>query len=246
MIWSQPGKAFCSEGTELAKAVRWESAWPFCRGDRILVWMRNEPCLMVAQIRLGLLHTNFHSDYIAVVYVVNYKGFSQNRWYLWFKSITAYCICMGGGVGIGREGENSHYLDQRPEDSYWKMIKKWLMFTKYFALFQASYICSLVLPTTCEIGALSFRVYRWGNGGKATIWQGWNLNAVSVVLRAVPLTARPCSHSRLSSPICVSHHPWATLAAVSREQTAAQLWFLPLCLTPWMTWSPSSAVRRVL
>ena len=34
---------------------------------------------MVAQIRLGLLHTNFHSDYIAVVYVVNYKGFSQNR-----------------------------------------------------------------------------------------------------------------------------------------------------------------------
>ena len=102
-----------------------------------------------------------------------------------------------------QRGENSHYLDQRPEDSYWKMIKKWFLFTKYFALFQASYICSLVLPTTCEIGALSFRVYRWGNGGKATIWQGWNLNAVSVVLRAGPLTARPCSHSRLSSPICV-------------------------------------------
>lgn len=62
----------------------------------------------------------------------------------------------GWGVGIGR-GENSYYLDPKTRRQLLEDDKKWLMFTKYFALFQASYILFISSsPTTCEMGALSF------------------------------------------------------------------------------------------
>jgi len=58
-----------SQGHEVGKCLAFGYN---CRGGRILVWMRSELCLMVAEIRLGLLRIDFPSDYIGVVYIVNY------------------------------------------------------------------------------------------------------------------------------------------------------------------------------
>lgn len=74
MIWNQPDKAFCTEGAELAKGLRWESGWPVCvtvGGDGILAWMRSGCVLWLQRSGRVFLSTDFHSDCIGVLYMVN-------------------------------------------------------------------------------------------------------------------------------------------------------------------------------
>lgn len=167
MIWSQPGKAFCTEGTELAKDGRRESAWPLgITVEEIEFW-----CGWGANVSYGCRDQAGPSTYWFSFWL-HWSSLHSKllKGLVWVGDIcdleaSLLTVCVWVGSWNRQRGEQllfrSKTRRQLLEDD-----KKWLMFTKYFALFQASYICSLVLPTTCEIGALSFPIYRWGIGGK--------------------------------------------------------------------------------